>query len=388
MSTREHNTQLLDVAEIISEEGLGGLGKAVQILINESMLIEREKHLGAQPYERTAIRRGYANGFKPKTLQTRLGSLNLQVPQVRDSDFYPSFLERGLRSERALKLSLAEMYVQGVSTRKVSAILEEMCGLEVSSSQVSRAAKLLDEELEQWRNRPLGCFRYLILDAKYEKVRQGGCVVDSAVCIAYGIDAQGRRHVLGASVALSEAEVHWRAFLESLVVRGLHGIEGIISDAHSGLRAAVQAVFPSMPWQRCQFHLQQNAQAYVPRQSMKKEVAETLRTIFNAPSRAEAERLLKEITKAYQSSAPQLSEWMEKAIPEGLTVFQFKKAHQKRLRTSNLAERINREIKRRTRVAGIFPSTKSCERLITALLVEVNEEWELGKTYLPQEESV
>ena len=332
MSTREHNTQLLELAEIISEEGLGGLGKAIQILINESMLIEREKHLGAHSYERTAIRRGYANGFKAKTLKTRLGALSLQIPQVRDSDFYPSFLERGLRSERALKLSLAEMYVQGVSTRKVSAILEELCGLEVTSSQVSRAAKQLDEELALWRNRPLGCYRYLILDARYEKVRQG-CVMDSAVCIAYGIDAQGNRHVLGLSVALSEAEVHWRAFLESLVARGLQGLEGITSDAHTGLRAAVKAVFPSVPWQRCQFHLQQNAQAYVPRQSMKKEVAESIRTIFNAPTRVEAERLLKGAVNDYQASAPKLSEWMEKALPEGLTVFNFKKAHQRRLRT-------------------------------------------------------
>jgi putative transposase len=227
MTTRGDDTQLLELSEIISEEGLGGLGKAIQILINQSMLIEREKHLGASAYERTEVRRGYANGFKPKMLKTRLGALSLQVPQVRDSDFYPSFLERGLRSERALKLSLAEMYVQWVSTRNVSAIVEELCGFQVTSSQVSRAAKLLDEELKQWRNRPLGSFQYLILDARYEKVRQSGCVVDSAVCIAYGIDTVGRRHVLGVSIALSEAEVLWRAFLESLAERGLHGLKGI-----------------------------------------------------------------------------------------------------------------------------------------------------------------
>ena len=270
------------LAEVLSERGLDGLGNAVEILINEAMRIERDRHLNAAAYERTDLRSGYANGFKPKQLKTRLGELNLQIPQVREGNFYPSFLERGLRSERALKLSLAEMYLQGVSTRKVSAILEEMCGLEVTSMEVSRAAKLLDEEFAQWRSRPLGQYIYLMLDARYEKVRQSGCVVDSAVLVAYGIDSTGMRHILGVSVSLSEAEVHWRAFLESLVSRGLHGLTGITSDAHSGLKAALRAVFPSVPWQRCQFHLQQNAQAYVPKKSMKKEVAEDIRIIFNA----------------------------------------------------------------------------------------------------------
>jgi putative transposase len=265
MTDRINDTGFLKLAEVLSEKGLPGLGSAVEILINEAMLIERDRHLHATHYQRSEERTGYSNGFKPKKLNTRVGELNLRVPQVREGDFYPSFLERVLRSERALKLSLAEMYVQGVSTRKVSAILEELCGLQVTSMEVSRAAKLLDEELKSWRSRALGQYNHLVLDARYEKVRQGGAVIDAAVLIAYGIDSLGMRHILGVSVSLSEAEVHWRGFLESLVSRGLHGLMSVTSDAHGGLKAALRAVFPSVPWQRCQFHLQQNAQAYVPK---------------------------------------------------------------------------------------------------------------------------
>ncbi len=382
MTERVEDTKLLAMAEVLCEKGMAGLGSAIEILINEAMRIERDRHLNASPYERTEARHGYANGFKPKQLKTRIGALNLSIPQVREGNFYPSFLEKGLRSERALKLSLAEMYIQGVSTRKVSAILEELCGLEVTSQEVSRAATLLDEEFTQWRNRQLGQYNYLILDARYEKVRQGGCVVDSAVLVAYGVDMEGKRHILGVSVSLSEAEIHWRQFLESLVSRGLHGLLSITSDAHSGLKAALRAVFPSIPWQRCQFHLQQNAQAYVPKHSMKKEIAEDIRIIFNAPSREEADRFLKITITKYEKTAPQLSAWLEANISEGLTVFELKPSHRRRLRTSNLAERVNREIKRRTRVANIFPSAASCERLVTGVLIEISEEWESGKVYL------
>jgi putative transposase len=386
MTTRSNDTAISDLAEVLSDNGLNGLGSAVALLINEAMKIERSRHLNAAPYERTELRNGYANGFKPKQLKTRVGHLDLQVPQVRGSDFYPSFLEKGLRSERALRLSLAEMYIQGVSTRKVSAILEEMCGFEVTSMDVSRASNALDEEFVRWRRRPLGRYLYLVVDARYEKVRQGGVVVDSAVLIAYGIDSEGIRHILGVSVSLSEAEVHWRAFFESLVSRGLHGLECITSDAHSGLKAALRTVFPSVPWQRCQFHLQQNAQSYVPKLSMKKEVAEDIRTIFNTPNREEANRLLKLAIAKYEKSASQLSQWMESSIPEGLSIFNLRPEHRRRLRTSNMAERVNREIKKRTKIASIFPSSESCERLVTAILIEISEEWESGKRYLSMDE--
>jgi transposase-like protein len=354
-------------------------------LLNEAMLIERNRHLQATPYERTGNRVDYANGFKPKQLKAKLGVLNLSVPQVREGNFYPSFLEKGIRSERALKVALAEMYVQGVSTRKVTKIIENLCGYEVSSDEVSRAAKLLDEELGRWRSRPLGRFIYLFIDARYEKVRHGGCVIDSAVLIAYGIDEKGIRQVLGVSVSLSEAEVHWRKFLEDLVSRGLYGLTLITSDAHAGLKAALKAVFPSIPWQRCQFHLQQNAQAYVPKQSMKKEVAEDIRGVFNASNQEEAKRLLNLLVVKYAKTAPNLSKWLEGNISEGLSIFNIPSEHRRKLRTSNIAERINKEIRRRTRVATLFPNTASCERLVSAILMEISEEWESGKVYLPVE---
>ena len=303
------------VIELLSKQGFDGLAEAVSLLINQAMLIEREKYLQASPYERTADRQGYANGFKPKAINSRVGKLFLDIPQVRDSSFYPSTLERGIRSERALKLAVAEMYVQGVSTRKVKAITEELCGFEISSTDVSRAAKLLDEELKFWRNRPLGACDYLFVDARYEKVRRDHAVVDSAVFIAYGVGSDGKRRILGVSVALSEQEVHWRDFLTSLVTRGLHGIKLIISDAHAGLKAARKAVFPSVLWQRCQFHLQQNAQSYVPKKSMKAEVAADIRAILQAPNDEEARRLLAKAIKKYEQSAPELSQWMETNVP-------------------------------------------------------------------------
>jgi putative transposase len=252
----------------------------------------------------------------------------------------------------------------------------------VSSSMVSQAAKELDEKLEQWRNSPLGESAYLFLDARYEKVRQDGQIRDTAVLIAVGVDRSGHRKVLGASVTLSEQEIHWRTFLESLVKRGLRGVNLIISDDHYGLKAARQAVFGGLPWQRCQFHLQQNAQAYVPRKEMQSEVAEDIRTIFNAPNRAKADEYLKEMIGKYQKSASKLAEWMGANIPEGLTIFSFPVAHQKRIRTTNGVERLNRELKRRTRVVSIFPNEASCLRLVSAILLETSDEWEGGKTYL------
>jgi putative transposase len=347
------------------------------------MFLERQQFLNAEPYERTPQRQDYANGFKPRSLQTRLGQLNLQVPQVRKGDFYPSALERGTRSERALKLAVAEMYVQGVSTRKVAAITEQLCGFEITSSQVSRATAELDEVFAQWRERPLGPMPYVQMDARYEKVREGGIVTDQATLTAIGIDVEGKRHILGISVERSEAEVHWRSFFQSLVKRGLCGMELMTSDAHTGLSAARQAVFPNVGWQRCQFHLQQNASQYVVRLEQRGEVARELRSVFNAPSREEAQRLLAGMVKKYETSAPRLSAWLEGNVSEGLTVFAYPKPYQLRLRTSNLSERINRELKRRTRVVGVFPNSQSLERLVTAILMEIDEDWQSGPRYLP-----
>ena len=386
MACRVNHNNLSDVIELISERGFDGLGEAVALLINQAMEIERRGHLNAQPYERSDERTGYANGFKPKKLKSRLGELDLMVPQVRDSSFYPSALERGIRSERALKLAVAEMYVKGVSTRKVKDITEQLCGLEISSSDVSRAAKLLDESLQKWRERDLGAYKYLIIDARYEKIRRDNTVTDGAVLIAYGVDDDGNRSILGVSVALSEGEVHWRNFFTSLVKRGLHGIKLIVSDAHSGLNAARKAVFPGVPWQRCQFHLQQNAQAYVPKKSMKQDVINDIRAILTAPNNEEALRLLSMAVNKYESSAPDLARWMEENVPESLTVMHFPSAHRKKIRTSNMAERCNRELKRRTRLVGIFPNVQSCLRLVSAICVEIDEEWSTGNRYIAAED--
>ena len=308
--------------------------------------------------------------------------MTLAVPQTRGVEFYPSALEKGLRSERALKLAVAEMYVQGVSTRKVAAITEKLCGLEVSSSQVSRAAAALDEELEKWRTRPLGETPYLILDARDEKVRHGGSVVPCAVLVAIGVAPDGKRSVLGTSVSLSEAEVHWREFLGSLQARGLHGVKMIVSDAHGGIKQALAARLTGVPWQRCQFHLAHDAMSYAPKTMMRAEVAESLRAVFNAPDRPEAERQLAIAVRKYQASAPKLSAWLEASVPEGLTVFQLPPSHRRRLRTSNMLERLNEEIRRRTRVAGLFPNEASALRLVSAVLMEISEDWETNRKYL------
>jgi len=383
MTRPANSSRFNDAVELLIANGFDDMGKSLKILLNTAMLIERERYLGAGHYERTEDREGYSNGFKPKTVKTRIGELELSVPQTRDSQFYPKSLEKGIRSERALKLSLAEMYINGVSTRKVAKITEELCGFAVTSQEVSRSAQLLDEELDTWRNRPLGCFPYVFLDARYEKVRQGGHVLDAAALIAVGVDESGSRHVLGVSVKLSEHEVHWRDFLKSLQARGLHGMLLFTSDAHSGLRAALRAVFPTVPWQRCQFHLQQNAQSYVPKQEWKTEVARDIRYIFTASTLLEAQRLLSLSIDQWKEKAPQLALWMEQNIPEGLSVFQFPEEYRKRLRTSNIVERVDKEIKRRTRVACIFPNEASCLRLVTAIVLEISDDWGTGNRYLP-----
>jgi transposase-like protein len=232
------------------------MASAYSIIMNCAMQIEREQTLKAESHQRTADRQGYANGFKPKALRTRVGEVHLRIPQTRDyhdeegRPFYPKSLDRGVRSERAMTLAVAEMYVQGVSTRKVTKIVEQLCGLQVTSTQVSRAAAELDEQLAAWRNRPLGEIAYLILDARYEKVRHGGAVVPCAVLTAVGITPDGKRSVLGCSVARSEAETHWRDFLESLQERGMRGVKLVVSDDHAGLKAARQATMPGVPWQR------------------------------------------------------------------------------------------------------------------------------------------
>ncbi|MCD6392318.1 MAG: IS256 family transposase [Planctomycetes bacterium] len=383
MAHRQHGNAFDDAMELLIENGFDRMADVLKILLNEAMKIEREDCLSAGAYQRTPNRKGYANGYKPKTVDTRMGRMTVDVPQVRgDVEFYPSALEKGCRSERALKVAIAEMYVKGISTRRVTGVLEKMCGLEISSAQVSRASEMLDEELGKWRNRELGEYLYLILDARYEKVRINGSVQSCAVFTAIGVNTDGKREILGVSVSLSEAEVHWRAFLKSLLDRGLHGVRCISSDAHSGLKAALQSLFNGVRWQRCQFHLQQNAQAYVPKKAMQKQVHDDIADIFAAPNGELAQVRLKYYIEKYSKSAPQLSEWMEENIPEGLAVFELPAKHRKRMRTSNSVERLHEEINRRTRVARLFPNEASLLRLVSAIEMEISEDWVAGKRYL------
>ena len=383
------NTATTQAINLILENGLDGLAGAIAVLIDQAMLIERSNHIGAGPYERHADRDGHANGFKPKTLQTRVGKIEVSIPQVRGSTepFYPSAFERGQRSEVALKIAVAEMYLQGVSTRRVTKVMGELCGFDVTSTEVSRATASLDEMFEAWRTRPIDDeISHVLADAKYEKVRVGGEVRSCALLVAIGVRKKdGKRTVLGCSVSLSEAEVHWREFFTSLKARGLGLPRMITSDAHEGLKAALAACFPGVPWQRCQFHLQQNAQAYVPKTEMKAEVAAAIRRVFDATDRPEAENRIAELVKTYEKSAPRLVAWAEENLPEGLAVLALPEPLRKRLRTSNACENLNMQIGRRTRVCGLFPNEASLLRLATAIVMEQSDEWETGKAYLKKD---
>jgi len=383
MTHVEKGSAMDAVLQPLFERGFDGIQDVLETVLNVAMRIEREKALGAAPHERTDDRRGYANGFKPKALRTRMGALALQIPQVRgEVSFYPSALERGQRGEKALALAAAEMYVNGVSTRRVRKVMETMCGFEISAAQVSEASQLLDRDLINWRNRSIGCVKALVLDAFYEQVRIGGAVVSCAVLVASGIRLDGRRSILGLSAKISEAEPHWRAFLLSLKQRNLHGVSFIVSDDHPGLKSALKSSFSGVPWQRCQTHLQRNAQTYITKADLRAPVAADIRAIFNASSREEAERLLAAACEKYGKSQAKLAAWMEDNIPDGFAVFALPEPIRRRLRTSNMAEMLNRQVRRRTRVVGLFPNEDSLLRLVSALFMEISEDWETDKIYL------
>ena len=373
-----HDRIVAALMEQLIETGPEGMAQAFTALFNLAMRMERDQHLGARLHERAEARRGYANGYKPKTVDTPAGALTLRVPKSRgcEEPFFPQSLERGRRSSRAVMLAIAQMYVQGVSTRDAAKVMAEF-GLEnLSSTQVSRAAALLDEELEAWRSRTLGQVRYLVLDARYEKVRDGGVVRDAAILSAVGVDPEGRRRILGVSATLSEAEVHWRAFLDSLIARGLRGVEFVVSDDHAGQRAARRAVLPGARWQRCQFHLAQNAIHHAPSLAIRKRIGSELRAVWNAHDLHAAEAELRRLVETYADPAPKLAAWLEANVPEGLTVFALPERHRRRMRTSNPIERaVQQELKRRTQKVRVFPNETSLLRLVTAVLVEIDEEW-------------
>jgi putative transposase len=382
MTYRQDFTVPAELMEQVAEQGLEILPELIRIVLNAAMQAERSAHLQAEHYQHTSERQGYANGYKPKRMRTRIGDITFAVPQVRAGGFYPEALEKGLRSARALTLALAEMYLQGVSTRKVKAITEQLCGVSITSSAVRQATSQLDTERAKGRERPLDESPFLFLDAYYEQVREDGQVRHLAVRVVVGVNPAGKREILGVSVSLSEHEVHWRAFLESLKQRGLGGVQLITSDDQAGLRAARVAVFGGIPWQRCQFHLQQNAQAYVPRQEMQAEVTADIRMIFDAPDRTTAEAYLAKTVTKYRQGASRLSDWLASNIPEGLTVFAFPASFRRLLRTTNGVERLHREVRRRARVVSIFPNPASCLRLVSAILAEISQEWLTGRSYM------
>jgi len=387
------DTMIKALMEQLIQSGPQDMAAVFTGLFNLAMQIEREQYLGAARYERNAARTGYANGYKPKKVDTPAGTLNIDVPKTaghRDAGcepFYPQSLERGRRSSRAVMLAVAEMYIKGVSTRDAEKVMKEFGIESLSSTQVSRAAMLLDEQLESWRNRPLGEVRYLILDARYEKLREGGVIRDAAVLTAIGIGPDQRRRILGVSCALSEAEVHWRQFLEDLKERGMHGVKYIVSDNHAGLQAARKATLGGAIWQRCQFHLAQNAIHHAPSLAIRKQIGAELRSVWNAPDLENAQENLQRLVGKYRQKAPKLAAWLEDNIPEGLAVFSLPQHHRRRMRTSNPIERpIQQEIKRRTQKVRVFPNEKSLERLVSAVLVEIDEKWATAdKAYIKWE---
>ena len=380
-----YNTTIDDMVQLLILEKEKAFPKILAAIYDQAMIAEREAHLCAGSYERSESRDGYANGFKPRSLQTRVGRLSLHIPQVRGSNtkFYPKCLDRGTRSERAIMLTAAEMYIHGVSTRRVEAVFQAMGIDNYSAEQVSNASKILDEELIKWRTRRITqCVKVIYVDATYQKVRIDGVAVNLATFIVTGILEDGHRTILAVDSDISEAELHWRRVFRELIDRGLRGVKLIVSDAHEGLAVARQAVFSGVPWQRCQLHLQQNAQAYITKRSLKEQVASDIRAIFNASSMDEAKRLLDIMVEKYAKDQQKLSAWMRDNIPEGLTIFMFPEHMRKKLRTNNIEERINRSIKARTRIISVFPNQMSQLRLVSAICMEISDDWETGTTYL------
>ncbi len=360
------------------------LARILELGLQALMEAERDVYVGAEPFERTGMRRTQRNGYKPRTLTTRVGTLELRVPQTRDGRFYPSMLERYQRSEGALIATLAECWVQGVSTRKVASICEELFGEGVSHETVSRYAARLDEELEPWRTRSLHGDRYpyLMLDARYEKARVEHRIVDVAVLVAIAVNADGHREVLAVEVAHGETQASWSTFLEGLVERGLKGVELVVSDAHPGLGQARRRYLPGVPWQRCQRHFLENALDKAPK-ALEDTLHERLKEVWDKKAtHEEAQAKLDALASDLEDEHPALAEWLDVEGQETLSCFHFPPEHRRRIRTTNGVERVNQELKRRTRVVRIFPNLQSCLRLAAALLKEYHEDWITGRRYL------
>jgi putative transposase len=357
----------------------------LQTTVQTVLEAEMEEALGAGRGERTAERRGYRSGYYRRRLITRVGTLELRVPQDREGLFSTEVFGRYQRSEKALLLALAEMYVQGVSTRKVRAVTEELCGHGFSASAVSAVTVSLDEELERFMHRRLEeDFPYLILDARYERVREAGVIRSRAVLVAIGIDWEGRRQVLGVELANRESASSWKDFLVALKGRGLHGVHMAVTDDHPGLRQAIAEILPTALWQRCYVHFLRNALDHLPR-TADPSCLQELRWLYDRHDATEARHDLEQWTERWQPKYQKLCTWVEENIEETFAFYRLPRAHHKHLKSTNLLERLNQELKRRTHVVRIFTDEACCLRLVRALAVEAHEEWIDANRYLNME---
>jgi transposase-like protein len=367
----------------------GGLLEMLGIVVRFVMEADIERFLGAGYYERVAGRKGSRNGYKPRTLKTVVGELRTKVPQVREGGFQPSIFERYGRSEKAVLIGMQEMYVKGVSTRKVGEIFEAMGGFTVSPATVSRAAAELDEGISTWRLRRLDGhdYRFLIVDARYERVRKDGKVVSMAVMIVSGINEEGQREVLGYYLGDSESETSWGDAFSDLKARGLKGVELVVSDAHKGLKAALTRHFQGAAWQRCRVHLMRDMMNHVGSRD-RKELAGDLKTLYASEEKAQCMAAMEEIAVKWEKKAARMVKALREGFEDTLAVRGLPSAHQRRLGTTNMLERLNREMRRRTRVISIFPNEASCIRLFGALLMELDDQWRAEtKRYLVMEQA-
>jgi len=384
MTKREGKAGLVELKGLLAADE-DYLRTMVEAIVQATLEAEMTAALGAEKSERTAARLGYRSGHYGRSLVTRVGTLELRVPQDRHGRFSSELFERYQRCERALVAALAEMYVQGVSTRKVKAITEELCGHAFSASAVSAVTRSLDAELSAFCERRLKeAFPYLILDARYERVREGGVIASHAVLVAIGVDWEGRRQVVGVDLANRESTSSWREFLLALRKRGLGGVEFVVSDDHAGLKAAIAEVLPNAAWQRCYVHFLRNALDYVPRK-VDDDCLQELRWIYDRRELAEVRRDLAQWLARWQGKYPKLADWVEDNIEETLTYYRLPLAHHKHMKSTNMLERLNQEIKRRTLVVRIFPNPESCMRLVRALAVELHETWLESPRYLDME---
>lgn len=360
----------------------GFLQEVVRRYVQKLLEVEMSEYVGAGRYERTEGRRGYRSGHRPRTLQTRLGELALAVPTERTGGFRTGLFERYQRSEQAFLLALQEMYLQGVSTRKVRQITEELCGTQVSASTVSRMVRRLDEGLAAWRDRRLvESYPYLVVDARYERVRQGGRVTSQGVLLVVGVSASGQRDIIGVMLANTENEPSWTEVFRELVRRGLHGVRLVVSDDHEGLVASVRRCFQGAQWQRCQKHFLDNVLVLVGKRD-RGELWQALRTVFDAASFEHAQVRLAEVVAEWRERYPQVADKLEEETEDTLAFFHFPGSHRLRIRTTNMLERYNQELRRRTKVIRVFPNAASCLRLVTAHAMEQAAEWAGQPQYL------